>query len=47
MSRDDRLTQRRVVVTGLGVVSPNGMGTDAYENSLAPRRKRDRDNLVV
>jgi 3-oxoacyl-[acyl-carrier-protein] synthase II len=34
MSRDDRLTQRRVVVTGLGVVSPNGMGTDAYENSL-------------
>ena len=28
------LERRRVVVTGLGVVSPNGVGADAYKNSL-------------
>ena len=32
--RNDRLEKRRVVVTGLGVVSPNGVGADAYKNSL-------------
>ncbi len=34
MSDNDRLERRRVVVTGLGVVSPNGVGADAYKNSL-------------
>jgi len=34
MNGNDRLEQRRVVVTGLGVVSPNGVGADAYQNSL-------------
>lgn len=35
MSRQDGgFERRRVVVTGLGVVSPNGVGADAYKNSL-------------
>ena len=34
MNGNDRLERRRVVVTGVGVVSPNGVGADAYKNSL-------------
>ncbi len=34
MNRNNRSERRRVVVTGLGVVSPNGVGADAYKNSL-------------
>jgi len=34
MSRSERSEKRRVVITGLGVVSPNGVGADAYKNSL-------------
>ena len=34
MERKNRAELRRVVVTGLGVVSPNGLGADAYRNSL-------------
>jgi 3-oxoacyl-[acyl-carrier-protein] synthase II len=34
MEDTDRLKRRRVVVTGLGVVSPNGVGAEAYQNSL-------------
>jgi len=34
MGRKNPIEQRRVVVTGMGVVSPNGIGVDAYKNSL-------------
>ena len=34
MSRNDRSERRRVVVTGLGAVSPNGVGAEAYQDSL-------------
>jgi len=34
MERKSRSEPRRVVVTGLGVLSPNGVGVDAYMNSL-------------
>ncbi len=34
MARNNHSELRRVVVTGVGVVSPNGVGVDAYQNSL-------------
>jgi 3-oxoacyl-[acyl-carrier-protein] synthase II len=34
MSENIRSERRRVVITGLGVVSPNGVGADAYKNAL-------------
>src|SRR5512143_2181162 len=34
MDRHNQSQLRRVVVTGVGVVSPNGIGVDAYKNSL-------------
>ena len=34
MARNNHSELRRVVVTGVGAVSPNGVGVDAYQNSL-------------
>src|SRR6187455_3470954 len=34
MDRKNRPELRRVVVTGIGVVSPNGIGAKAYQDSL-------------
>lgn len=35
LSRENKQSERRrVVITGLGVVSPNGVGADAYQNAL-------------
>ncbi len=34
MNESDRPERRRVVVTGLGVVSPNGIGAESYQDSL-------------
>ena len=34
MDKNNRPELRRVVVTGVGVISPNGIGVDAYKNSL-------------
>lgn len=35
------MRQRRVVVTGLGVVAPNGIGKDAWKNLIAGKSAAD------